>query len=165
MTTSDPHRTHPLVTSEPPTTDVFITNLKSGMVLSVQDASTERGTRLVIWQKKDASKSLDQRWRFERTESSGQYNVLNRGSGLYVAVQDGSTQPGVPLVIWPLDSKPDKVWKTNDLGDGIFTIANATTKLVWATQDASPHAGTLVVQYTYNGGADQKWQFVLVPAT
>lgn len=61
----------------------------------------------------------------------------------------------------PLDPfDPSFVIRLDNVGDGWVAINNGAKDQVFDAEGTGPKPGTPVIQYTWNGGDNQRWQFI-----
>ncbi|MFE2558366.1 RICIN domain-containing protein [Streptomyces sp. NPDC059352] len=85
-----------------------LSNVHSGKVLDNPGASTTHGEPLDQWTDTD---SPNQWWDLVAAGTSGHYHLVNRASGLRVAVENGSTNDGARIVQVPADSSAGQEWE------------------------------------------------------
>lgn len=101
------------------------------------------------------------------TPGDGWYTFANQESGYYLAVSQGSTTPGAPVIQWwerlqpsgqPI---PSQDWQRRDPdGDGYFHIVNAASWLALGVSGGATANGSKVIQWTLNPtNTDQQWRF------
>jgi hypothetical protein len=129
-------------------------------VIAVADASDQPGHRVIDWRWTDG---YEQDWKFVTAPIPGSYEIVNRNSGQCLTVPGGpgsqfAATPGVGVTQGPCASYTTQYWY---LGDGSpqlakhFTIQNVNSGQYLDIQGGSPDFGTIVDQWTYNGGMNQ----------
>src|SRR5581483_10908943 len=94
---------------------------------------------------------------------SGYYKVVNRHSGLCMAVQGASTADSAAIVQWSFGSAQNDQWIPVDDANGYFTLYNRKSGKVLDVQGAGTSNGTPFDQYHWTGGNNQQFQFVNEP--
>ncbi|WP_406447989.1 RICIN domain-containing protein [Streptomyces sp. NBC_00876] len=84
-----------------------LSNLNSGKVLDNPAASTTHGQPLDQWTDTDAP---NQWWKLVPAGTAGHYHLVNVSSGLYAAVENGSTGDGARIVQLPADGSAGQDW-------------------------------------------------------
>ncbi|MFJ6433390.1 glycosyl hydrolase family 95 catalytic domain-containing protein [Streptomyces sp. NPDC091416] len=84
-----------------------LSNVKSEKVLDNPGTSTTPGERLDQWTDTD---SPNQWWKLEPAGAAERYRLVNVASGLYAAVEDGSTGDGARIVQMPADGSAAQEW-------------------------------------------------------
>lgn len=85
-----------------------LSNVKSAKVLDNPGASTTPGEPLDQWTDTD---SPNQWWKLEPAGAAEHYHLVNVASGLFAAVENGSTSDGARIVHMPADGSAGQEWK------------------------------------------------------
>ena len=127
------------------------TNRDSGNVMDVPSASS--GTQLVqhSWQS-----ITSQLWVLVGT-SSGYYQLQDKYSGLYAAVQNGSSSDGTPIVEVTDPTQTSAQWSLIDEGNGYYEIKNRATGGMLSGNPGHNTAGQSLVQESDTGSTVEQW--------
>ena len=80
-----------------------------------------------------------------------------------MAVATPRTDNWAKIIQWQPSVNADQVWAIEDVGVGQYLIRNQGSNKCLVIPNASTDRGTQAVQYTCNGGRDQKWRLIQVP--
>ncbi|WP_327732000.1 RICIN domain-containing protein [Streptomyces sp. NBC_00487] len=138
-----------------------ITNRVSGKHLEIPNASTATGTNAVQW----SGTSCDcQRWDFTQTAlpplGTGQYILVNKNSGKYLDIPQGSTATNTAANQWQNSACVCQLFTFQSAGGGAWAIKNVNSGLNLDIRDSSTTAGAVVVQNTPSAADSQKWTLV-----
>ncbi len=134
-------------------------NISSGLVLDDPGGSSSPGTQMVEW---SANGGTNQEWSFVSL-GGGQYQLVNASSALVLDVSGGSTSSGAPVIQWNANGGANQEWSlTPANGGGGITPGTYFVTDVKSGKDlddpgASTTPGTQMIQWTPNGGTNQKW--------
>jgi hypothetical protein len=153
----------------------YITDSNSGMDLNVPGASTSEGVQLIIWPHTPGATNAE--WSFTQN-GDGTFTITNRNSGLVMDDQWGGTSNGTPVQQWPSNGTGAQKWSIPGFSPGTpppqpppppppppsgttYVLTNQASGLVVDITGLGTTGGTLVQQWTYWGGANQK--FMITP--
>lgn len=131
-------------------------NVKSGLVLSVPNASQTAGTSLIQW---TDNSTADQRWHFIPM-GSGRYNIENLATHQVLGISGGSRTNGALAVQWADNSTADHLWTLTQAADGSYMIKNVNSGLYLEVYQGSTANGASVDQWGATGCTCQNWQLV-----
>jgi hypothetical protein len=135
-----------------------ITNRISGKFLEIPSASTTVGTTAVQW---SGTTCGCQRWNLTQTAlpplGTGQYVLVNKNSGKYLDIPNGSTSAGTAVGQWQNTACTCQLFTFQSAGSGAWTIKNLKSDLNLDIRNSSTAAGAAVVQNTASGADSQKW--------
>ena len=93
----------------------------------------------------------------------GLYKLQNRNSGLYMDVNNNSTENNANVVVFADEQgDPSQFWQLIEVGEGIYSIKNYRSGKVLDIMDNSTDNGAVVQQYDDYSAANQ--QFILLDA-
>lgn len=93
----------------------------------------------------------------------GLYKLQNRNSGLYMDVNNNSTENNANVVAFADEQgDPSQFWQLTEVGEGIYSIKNYRSGKVLDIMDNSTDNGAVVQQYDDYSAANQ--QFILLDA-
>ena len=93
----------------------------------------------------------------------GLYKLQNRNSGLYMDVNNNSTENNANVVVFADEQgDPSQFWQLTEVGEGIYSIKNYRSGKVLDIMDNSTDNGAVVQQYDDYSAANQ--QFILLDA-
>ena len=93
----------------------------------------------------------------------GLYKLQNRNSGLYMDVNNNSTENNANVVVFADEQgDPSQFWQFTEVGEGIYSIKNYRSGKVLDIMDNSTDNGAVVQQYDDYSAANQ--QFILLDA-
>lgn len=88
------------------------------------------------------------------------YEVVNRGSGQCLSVDNGSTDAGTPLVQYPCFGGTDQLWSFGTTNTYVHQgITSVSSGLNVDVQGASFFQGATIDQWYGNGGSNQYFWF------
>ncbi|WP_037672611.1 RICIN domain-containing protein [Streptomyces griseus] len=135
-----------------------ITNRISGKFLEIPSASTTVGTTAVQW---SSTTCGCQRWNLTQTAlpplGTGQYVLVNKNSGKYLDIPNGSTTAGTAVGQWQNTACACQLFTFQSAGSGAWTIKNVKSNLNLDIQGSSTTAGAAVVQNTASSADSQRW--------
>lgn len=134
-----------------------VVNVNSGMNLAVNGNSTASGATIV---QQPADNALDQEWQLV-PEGDGTYKLLNRNSGLQLALP--SSSQGAQLVQKADDNASDTRWRVTSIGNGRYSMTSPSSGMLADVSGASTTAGAQVIQWPANSGLNQAWTLVPTP--
>ncbi|GAB3651323.1 family 43 glycosylhydrolase [Glycomyces tarimensis] len=129
-----------------------ITSAHSGLVLGIEDASTEGGAQLL---QQEPTGEAHQQWRFVYSDN-GFYRLQNRHSGLALDIWEWNTQPGATIAQWDDLNGVNQQWQVAESG-GAITLLNRFSALSLTVWEGSTEPGGRVSQDFPSGDADQQW--------
>ncbi|MFE9644454.1 RICIN domain-containing protein [Streptomyces sp. NPDC006365] len=135
-----------------------ITNRVTGKFLEIPNASTAAGTAAVQW---SGTSCACQRWNLTQTAlpplGTGQYVLVNKNSGRYLDIPQGSTATNTAAQQWQNSACFCQLFTFQSAGGGAWTIRNANSNLNLDIRNGSTTAGAAVVQNTPSTANSQKW--------
>ncbi|HTW10633.1 MAG TPA: RICIN domain-containing protein [Acidimicrobiales bacterium] len=88
------------------------------------------------------------------------YQIINRGSGQCLTVENNSTSAGTPLIQFPCNGGSNQLWSFSTTSTyNHQTISSVSSGLYVDVYGASFFEGATIDQYTYNGGSNQYFWF------
>ncbi|WP_309115384.1 endo-1,4-beta-xylanase [Saccharothrix sp.] len=124
----------------------------SGKAADINGASTAAGALLIQW---TAGSGLNQQFDF-LSSGEGYYRVRARHSGL--VLQATGTSTGADIVQQPDANSAAQQWRVVDHGGGVISLVNRASNLALDVWSASTADGARISQWTYTGGANQRFQ-------
>ncbi|WP_327319607.1 RICIN domain-containing protein [Streptomyces sp. NBC_01235] len=135
-----------------------LTNRVTGKYLEIPNASTTTGTTADQWSDTGCA---CQRWNFTQTAlpplGTGQYILVNKNSGKYLDIPQGSTATNTAAQQWQNSACFCQMYTFQSAGGGAWTIKNANSNLNLDIRSGSTAAGAVVVQNTPSAANSQKW--------
>ncbi|MDX5565541.1 RICIN domain-containing protein [Streptomyces sp. ID05-04B] len=135
-----------------------LVNRLTGKYLEIPNASTTVGTVAGQW---DATSCACQRWNLAQTAlpplGTGQYVLVNKNSGKYLDIPNGSTTAGTAVGQWQNTAYTSQYFTFQSAGSGAWTIKNVNSNLNLDIQGSSGTAGAALVQNTASSANSQKW--------
>ena len=135
-----------------------IINKNSGLNLEVYQASTASGATVDQWQNNGGS---NQRWNLTQISPSsfttGQFIFVNKNSGKYLDVYQGSTANGANIDQWDNTGYYGQIWTLQATDSGYYNIVSAISGRVLDIAQSSTSAGAAVIQWTNYEGYSQQW--------
>lgn len=135
-----------------------LTNRVTGKYLEIPNASTAAGTIAGQW---SATSCACQRWNVTQTAlpalGTGQYVLVNKNSGKYLDIPQGSTATNTAVQQWQNSACFCQLYTFQSAGGGAWTIKNANSNLNLDIRSGSTAAGAAVVQNTPSTANSQKW--------
>ncbi|MFJ9150331.1 RICIN domain-containing protein [Streptomyces sp. NPDC102270] len=135
-----------------------LTNRVTGKYLEIPNASTATGTIAGQW---SATSCACQRWNVTQTAlpalGTGQYVLVNKNSGKYLDIPQGSTATNTAVQQWQNSACFCQLYTFQSAGGGAWTIKNANSNLNLDIRSGSTAAGAAVVQNTPSIANSQKW--------
>jgi hypothetical protein len=128
-------------------------------VLDVSGGSQDPGASVIdyTW-----NGGYNQQWAI--VPGAGGDQIINRGSGQCLTVENNSTQEGTPLIQFPCNGGSNQLWNIGTLNTYVHEgISSVSSGLNVDVAGASFYAGTTIDQWPYNGGSNQ--YFWLTPGT
>ncbi|WP_436922950.1 RICIN domain-containing protein [Halosimplex amylolyticum] len=133
----------------------YVTNVNSGNLLEVANASTSDGAN--VQQYSDTGCSCQQ-WDVQ-DQGNGEYTFTNVNSGKVMEVEGASTTEGDNVQQWSDNGGSHQRWTLVDQGGGEYTIQNVNSGYVADVEGASTGDGANVLQWTDKGADNQLWTF------
>ncbi|MFM9589409.1 RICIN domain-containing protein [Streptomyces scabiei] len=135
-----------------------LTNRVTGKHLEIPDASTAVGTVADQW---STTTCACQRWNLTQTAlpplGTGQYVFVNKNSGKYLDIPNGSTTTDTAVGQWTNTACRCQLFTFQSAGGGAWNIRNVNSSLNLDVRGSSTTAGAVVVQNTASGADSQKW--------
>ncbi|MFI7500677.1 RICIN domain-containing protein [Streptomyces sp. NPDC049687] len=135
-----------------------VTNRVTGKLLEIPGASTTAGTTADQWSDTGCA---CQRWNLTQTAlpplGTGQYILVNKNSGKYLDIPQGSTATNTAAQQWQNSACFCQLYTFQSAGGGAWTIKNANSNLNLDIRNGSTTAGAAVVQNTPSAANSQKW--------
>jgi hypothetical protein len=88
---------------------------------------------------------------------TGLYAIVSRSSGKALAIADGSSEDGAPLVQQDFTGDAYQVWQVEDLGDGYYAITAQHSEKALDLQDFTNKDGVKLQQNPWMNSWDQHW--------
>jgi hypothetical protein len=138
-----------------------LTNRVTGKYLEIPNASTAAGTIAGQW---SGTGCACQRWNVTQTAlpplGSGQYVLVNKNSGKYLDIPQGSTATNTAAQQWQNSACFCQLYTFQSAGGGAWTLKNANSNLNLDIRNGSTAAGAAVVQNTPSAANSQKWTLI-----
>lgn len=136
-----------------------IINRNSGLNLEVYQASTASGATVDQWQDNGGS---NQRWNFTQVSppsfTTGQFVLVNKKSGKYLDVYQGSTADGATIDQWENTGYNGQIWTLQATDSGYYRIVSLNSGKVLDISQSSTSAGAAAIQWSNYGGSSQQWK-------
>jgi hypothetical protein len=130
----------------------------TGKYQEIPNASTTAGTIAGQW---SGTSCACQRWNVTQTAppalGTGQYVLVNKNSGKYLDIPQGSTATGTATQQWQNSACFCQLFTFQSAGGGAWTIRNVNSNLNLDIRNGSTTAGAAVVQNTPSTANSQKW--------
>ncbi|WP_402469192.1 RICIN domain-containing protein [Isoptericola aurantiacus] len=91
-------------------------------------------------------------------DTSAQYVLVNRNSGLVADVLNASTENGAEIIQWHRTDAAWQRWRFVDAGSGYYRIVSVHSGKAIDVWERSTADGAEIRQYTDNAGANQQWR-------
>lgn len=88
---------------------------------------------------------------------TGLYAIVSRSSGKALAIADGSSEDGAPLVQQDFTGASYQIWQVEDLGDGYYAITAQHSEKALDLQDFTNKDGVKLQQNPWMNSWDQHW--------
>ncbi len=125
------------------------------LVLDVANGSQARNASIDTW---TWNNGYNQDWAFVQSPYSGWYEIVSRGSGQCLSVDNNSLTAGTGLVQYPCYGAWSQLWYLGSISlNTTYGISNANSGQVIDVQNAYPWAGGTVDQWPWNGGWNQQF--------
>ncbi|WP_406173742.1 RICIN domain-containing protein [Streptomyces canus] len=135
-----------------------LTNRVTGKYLEIPNASTATGTAAGQW---SGTSCACQRWNVTQAAlpalGTGQYVLVNKNSGKYLDIPQGSTATNTAAQQWQNSACFCQLFTFQSAGGGAWTIRNANSNLNLDIRSGSTTAGAAVVQNAPSTANSQKW--------
>ncbi|WP_405718073.1 RICIN domain-containing protein [Streptomyces sp. NBC_01537] len=135
-----------------------LTSRVTGKYLEIPNASTTTGTTADQW---SGTGCGCQRWNLSQTAlpplGTGQYILVNKNSGKYLDIPQGSTATNTAAQQWQNSACFCQLYTFQSAGSGAWTIKNVNSNLNLDIRNGSTTAGAAVVQNTPSAANSQKW--------
>ncbi len=138
--------------------DYTVTAQHSGQRLEVSNASTADNGRVQQW---PANNCTCQIWHIQSL-GDGTFELINKNSGKVLDVSGVSQTAGAAVIQWTWLNGANQHWRIepvspNNIAAGTYSLTAVHSGKVLDVNAASPAAGANVQQWTWVGGANQKW--------
>jgi hypothetical protein len=146
-----------------PAAQYWLQNSFSNLVLELpgDDSSFAAGVAVQQW---ESAGGADQHWRIQPVGDSGFVTITNMRTGKALAVADGSTMDGAPVIqAEPVANEESQEWALEDAGSGEVWIVNRHSGKVLDLpgDDSEKQNGAPVQQWQRQRQAkDQRWLVV-----
>lgn len=139
----------------------LLVNAKSGMVLTVPDASTEERRQLV---QANRNGSSAQGWKLSRNED-GTYCMQSQFSEKYVDLKADQSvaENGVSIIQYSYNGDSNQRWYIVPTGNGFFRIMSAMSGKALCVKDASTAEGAPIIQWTFENEEDRNDEWMFMP--
>ena len=152
-------------------TPFMISSVNSGQVLDVPDFSKNSGALI---QQYTPNGGTNQQFTLRRRGANLAYEIVSVSSGQVLDVPGSSTKPGTPIQQFTANGGTNQLWQlSRAAGSTGYEIVSADLEtidgrpgslpsyanLVLDVPHSSTSAGTVIQQYTENGGTNQQWHF------
>jgi hypothetical protein len=111
------------------------------------------GTGVVQW---GLNGGLNQRWNFTQNADTS-WNIVSQSSWEALDVPGGSTANGTKMIQWQRSRDANQRWWVDVQSDGSYKIWNQASSLALDNSSSSTN-GQALIQWGWNGGAQQRWQ-------
>ena len=135
--------------------NLFLQDGNSGLVLVTQNAGTANGTPIII---SSASGLDNDQWALIPTDS-GYYRITNKKSQSVMAVNGASLSAGTAIVEWKFGSAKNDQWMPMSAGNGLYYFVNRLSGLCLDVPSGT--SGTQLDQQPYSGVANQQFNLLL----
>ena len=132
---------------------ITLKSVRDGSCLGVKGSSVESGAKVKV-QACSRSGSVFQQWKTVK-DGTGDYQLVNVGSGLCLDMPGASTVPGTSVQQWGCGGAAWQKWQFNADGRGNYYITSKVSGLA-LDEDINSTAGN-VIQWKYSGTANQQW--------
>ena len=111
------------------------------------------------------TQGYDNRTIYVSENVEGTYYIKNKFSGLYLDVENGSSENGANIRQWSYNGSQAQMFKFVSTGDGLYYILTGASNYAKCVDVDSGSAadGTNIMQWEYWGGAMQKYRVVKQP--
>jgi lysophospholipase L1-like esterase len=149
----------PFSASAAPDTTAWYTiqSRSSGLVFTIEGASTSAGAQLVQSNRTD---STNQQFRFVDS-GGGYYRIQARHSNLVLDVWERNADNGATIAQFTDQNGTNQQWQVQESG-GYVSFVNRFSGKALDVWEKSTTAGTRISQYTANGGTNQQFQLIRV---
>jgi glucosylceramidase len=131
--------------------------------LDVADYSTTSGGRIQQYDIANGGGN-NQRWKFV-PDGNGNYYIIVKSSGLYLATENNSTADGVKVQQRAFSASNEFKWTVTSLGGGYYKIINLNSGKSLDVDNVSTVNGANIQVWSYTGGLNQQWQLAQVEST
>ncbi|MFF7639300.1 RICIN domain-containing protein [Streptomyces canus] len=149
---------HEWAVSPNPAGGFSLVNRLTGKYLEIPSASTTVGTIAGQW---DSTSCACQRWNLTQIAlpplGTGQYVLVNKNSGKYLDIPQGSTATNTAAQQWQNSACFCQLYTFQSAGGGAWTVKNVNSNLNLDIRSSSITAGAAVVQNTPSTATSQKW--------
>lgn len=152
--------------SEIDNNEIKLVNVKfiqasSQRALSVENASIDNGTDLILYDNKGTQEQI---WTLEKTEN-GNFKIINSNSLRLIGISGGSTEEGANALQWDDDGSDNQQWKLEKIspdGKDYYKILNYGSQKVLSTENQRTENNTKINQQTYTGDKSQLWEIIFI---
>jgi hypothetical protein len=131
------------------------TSAGEALVMEVKGNSQSLDASIDTW---IWNRGYNQDWAFVASPTSGWYEIVNRGSGQCLTVENNSTTPTAPLVQWPCVGNASQLWYMGNIALATnYAISSYLDNQVAEVQGAYPLSGGTVDQYPWISRQNQIW--------
>ncbi|SHJ17322.1 RICIN domain-containing protein, partial [Parasporobacterium paucivorans] len=137
----------------------YIMSKNSGLVMDIYGGGTDIGTNIIQW---GLHGGLNQQWKFESL-GNGYYKITSVLNPAYsMDVYGGGTSIGTKVIQWPYYGGTNQQWKIIEYADGSISLMSRlavenSTRYVLDVYGGGTVEGVNVIQWSGNGGNNQKW--------
>jgi hypothetical protein len=146
--------------SVPSAANHVLTSAGDSQAADVNGGSTAEGATVIQW---PVSGGANQTWTLQRAYGNV-FSLVSAKSGKCLDVSSASTIPGAGLVQWTCSGAADQLWAFDATGsytsasNTSYILRNMNSGLVVDVPNNSTTAGTVLDQWSSNGGANQIWR-------
>ncbi|SHJ73615.1 S8 family serine peptidase, partial [Parasporobacterium paucivorans] len=137
----------------------FIKSKNSELFMDIYGGGRDFGTNIIQWSYHGGT---NQQWKFENL-GNGYYKITSVLNPAYALdVYCSGTSMGTRVIQWPYYGGPNQQWKIIENEDGSISLISKLafengTRYVLDVYGGSAVAGVNVIQWSGNGGDNQKW--------
>ncbi|MCP4351935.1 MAG: hypothetical protein GY795_41255 [Desulfobacterales bacterium] len=136
-----------------------IANVNSNKVLDVSSSSKEDGA--LVEQYEWSVTWPMQKWRVERVDNNGPlYKIVTVNGNKNLSLYNSSNDDGIKLCQWKWENRDWQRWKIINVGGNQFKIESEKSGKVLDVPGGSTGNSTIIEQYGWHGGANQKWHLI-----
>ena len=130
----------------------------SGQFVDVSGGAFSAGASVIQW---PFNGDPNQQWRFQLI-SNDIYAIVSVHSGLVLDVGGGSNSEGAKVIQWPWNGGANQLWHVIFVGDPasgtrLMVVQSMSSGLMLDVNGASTTPGAEIIQWSWNGGANQFW--------
>lgn len=135
-----------------------LTNVRSGLVLTIAESSTNPGQRAIQW---NWGYFPDRQWTIEK-HANNTYKLINANSGQVLAVADASFRQGHRVIQWPWTGGNEQRWVIERNANNSYRLINYNSGQGLAPADASYNLGHHIVQWPWGPTNNYEWNIELI---